>query len=195
MQENENQRFGRDKETTVNHNYINSGEYKRKFDTISNSKELSRLLYKLAKNMLLHRSGSKYEDMYWIDLDTLEIIAKETNATWEKRIDYTRKTKKAIRKHHNILTIHTHPDSFPPSINDFNSNYEHGYEIGIIACHNGKVYMYSANERINTRYYKLVVEGYLKRGYNEDEAQLLALTEIQRNFDIRFKEVTDNGSI
>lgn len=55
--------------------------------------------------------------------------------------------------------------------------------------------MYSANERINVNYYKLVVEGYLKNGYNEDEAQIMALSEIQENFDINFKEVTDNGSI
>ena len=195
MIEFEEQRPGRNKETTINHTYIDSGEYKRKFDLVSDNKELNRLLYKTAKEMLHHRSGTKYEDMYWIDLDTLTIFAKETDAAEEKKIEYSAVTRKAIKKYDSILTVHTHPDSFPPSINDFNSNYEHGYEIGIIACHNGKVYMYSANERINTRYYKLVVEGYLKRGYNEDEAQLLALTEIQRNFDIRFKEVTDNGSI
>lgn len=47
----------------------------------------------------------------------------------------------------------------------------------------------------NEEYYKLVVEGYLKSGYNEDEAQIMALSEIQRNFDINFKEVTDDDSI
>lgn len=87
MIELEEQRIGRNKETIVNHAYINSGEYKRKYDFISNNKELSRILY------------------------------------------------------------------------------------------------------------KLVVEGYLKNGYNEDEAQIMALSEIQENFDINFKEVTDNGSI
>lgn len=55
--------------------------------------------------------------------------------------------------------------------------------------------MYSANERVNEKYYKLVVEGYLKSGYNEDEAQIMALYEMQKNFSINFKEVTDDDSI
>lgn len=83
------QRYGRDKSTLINHTYINSGTYKRKFDLIANDKELSRLLYKVAKQMLEHRFGSKFEDMYWIDLDTLQIVAKEVNCPVEKRIIYS----------------------------------------------------------------------------------------------------------
>lgn len=78
MIELEEQRIGRNKETIVNNAYINSGEYKRKYDFISNNKELSRILYKLAKDMLEHRSGTEYEDMYWIDLNTLNIVAKKS---------------------------------------------------------------------------------------------------------------------
>ena len=59
----EAQRYGMNKETYLNSTYINSGVYKKKFDTISNSKKLSRVLYKIAKKMLVHRSGTKYEDM------------------------------------------------------------------------------------------------------------------------------------
>ena len=94
-----------------------------------------------------------------------------------------------------LLTIHTHPDSFPPSIDDFNSNFDHNYSIGLVACHDGKIYMYSANERLNENYYKLVVEEYIKNGYNESEAQYVALQEIQQNFDINFKEVVANDGI
>lgn len=195
MIEIEGQRMGRNKETTVNHSYISSGEYKRKFDSVSNNIELSRILYKVAREMLLHRSGTKYEDMYWIDLDTLRVVAKEINAVVEKKIIYSEETKKKIAKYSNLLTIHTHPDSFPPSIDDLNSNFDHDYVVGIVVCHDGRVYMYSANERVNENYYKLVVEGYLKSGYNENEAQIMALKEIEKNFDINFKEVTDDGNI
>ena len=76
MIELEEQRKGRNKETTVDHTYIDSGEYKRKFDAISNNKKLSRILYGIAKSMLFHCSGTKYEDMYWIDLDKLCVVAK-----------------------------------------------------------------------------------------------------------------------
>ena len=70
MIEFEEQRIGRDKTTTINHAYINSNKYRRKFDLISNNIALSRILYRIAKRMLEHRSGTKYDDMYWIDLDT-----------------------------------------------------------------------------------------------------------------------------
>lgn len=132
MMEIEEQREGRNKETIVNHLYINSGEYKRKFDSISNNKELSRIIYKISKNMLKHRSGTKYEDMYWIDLDTLNVVAKETTAVVEKRIVYSVATERKIKKYNNLLTLHTHPDSFPPSIDDLNSNFDHAYADGIV---------------------------------------------------------------
>ena len=191
----ENQRYGRNKVTLVNKTYIESGEYKRKFDNISENKAVNKTLYDCAKAALKHRSGTKFEDMYWIDLDEIRVIAEETNSLVKKRIIYSNKIIKKIQSCKNIITIHSHPDSFPPSIADFNSNYDHNYVVGIVACHNGKLYMYFANERINEDYYKLVVEGFLKIGYNEEEAQIKALENLQINFDIKFKEVTDYDCI
>ena len=60
------QRYGRNKSTLVNSKYISSGEYRKKFDKITNNADLSRLLYSKAKEMLIHRSGTLYEDMYWM---------------------------------------------------------------------------------------------------------------------------------
>lgn len=75
----EKQRYGRNKSTAINHAYINSGEYRNKFNNLSDNEELNRIVYKIAKKMLNHRSGTLLEDMYWIDIDTGEIIASETN--------------------------------------------------------------------------------------------------------------------
>ena len=191
----EEQRLGRNKSTLVNHTYISQGSYKRKFDQISNNKDLSRLLFQLSKKMLKHRSGTKFEDMYWIDLNTLTVVAQESDSLNEVRVDYSQDTIKVIQRYDGLLTIHSHPNSFPPSIDDFNSNFLHNYGIGIIVCHDGKVFMYSANEEVSGNYYKLVVEGFLKQGYNEYEAQIHAIEELKRNFDIQFKEVLDYGSM
>ena len=180
MRELEQQRKGRNKNTIIDYNYISSNRYRKKFDYISNDKKLNKLLYKIAKKMLLHRSGTEYEDMYWIDLINGKIVCKITDSKYKKKILYTTTIKKMIKKSENLLTIHTHPDSFPPSIDDINSNYDHNYEIGIVICHDGRVYMYSAEERINVNYYKLTVEDYLKNGYNEDTAQIEALKEMQK---------------
>ena len=195
MRELEQQRKGRNKNTIIDYNYISSNRYRKKFDYISNDKKLNKLLYKIAKKMLLHRSGTEYEDMYWIDLINGKIVCKITDSKYKKKILYTTTIKKMIKKSENLLTIHTHPDSFPPSIDDINSNYDHNYEIGIVMCHDGRVYMYSAEERINVNYYKLTVEDYLKNGYNEDTAQIEALKEMQKKFSIYFKEVTEDDCV
>lgn len=195
MRELEQQRKGRNKNTIIDYNYISSNRYRKKFDYISNDKKLNKLLYKIAKKMLLHRSGTEYEDMYWIDLINGKIVCKITDSKYKKKILYTTTIKKTIKKSENLLTIHTHPDSFPPSIDDINSNYDHNYEIGIVICHDGRVYMYSAEEKINVNYYKLIVEDYLKNGYNEDTAQIEALKELQKKFSIYFKEVTEDDCV
>lgn len=195
MRELEQQRKGRNKNTIIDYNYISSNRYRKKFDYISNDKKLNKLLYKIAKKMLLHRSGTEYEDVYWIDLINGKIVCKITDSKYKKKILYTTTIKKMIKKSENLLTIHTHPDSFPPSIDDINSNYDHNYEIGIVICHDGRVYMYSAEERINVNYYKLTVEDYLKNGYNEDTAQIEALKEMQKKFSIYFKEVTEDDCV
>ena len=142
--------------------------------------------------MLNHRSGTLYEDMYWIDLDNLKIVAEETNALIEKEIVYSDATKKVVENSNCLVTIHSHPNSFPPSISDINSNFTNGYLIGIVVCHDGRIYMYKAMENISVDYYNLTVVEYLKQGYNEDEAQVLALQEIKGKFSIQFKEVTDD---
>ena len=41
--------------------------------------------------------------------------------------------------------------------------------------------------------YKMIVEKYLKKGYNEYEAQVEALMELVTKFDIMVKEVTEDG--
>lgn len=58
IREDEEQRYGRNKPTQINHAYINSGEYRRKFDNLTDSKVINKLIYKNAKEMLFHRSGT-----------------------------------------------------------------------------------------------------------------------------------------
>lgn len=95
--ETEFQRTGRNKATQINTGYINGGEYRKKFDTISDAKELNRLVYHLAKKMLIHRAGTEYEDMYWIDLDTLTIVAEELQTDTVKKIVYSEKRKRLLK--------------------------------------------------------------------------------------------------
>lgn len=54
----ENQRYGRNKAALVNKKYIESGDYRAKFDRITENPEINRILYAKAKEILLHRSGT-----------------------------------------------------------------------------------------------------------------------------------------
>ena len=105
MSENlEFQRYGRNKSTLVNSTYISSGEYRNKFDKITDNKDVNRVLYIKAKEMLLHRSGTLYEDMYWFDADTGQVIAKEVNSFEEEQILYSESINRAIEGK-NVLGI------------------------------------------------------------------------------------------
>lgn len=193
MEELESQRPGNDKQTQIVRSYIESGAYRRKFDQISDSVELPRLLYKIAKEMLFHRSGTRYEDMYWVDLEGIEIVAKEIECGSEECIAYSKATWDAIEEYPNrLLTLHTHPNSMPPSVDDFNSCFINGYVAGLVICHNGKIYQYTSRQYVEPKYFDLTVAGFLNMGYNEVEAQLAAISEVSKHFDIMFKEVTDN---
>ena len=185
----EDQRYVRNKKTSIDHSYINSGEYRRKFDNISDDKKLNRLVYQVAKQMLNHRAGSMYEDMYWIDIDTLKIIAKETTQKEESKIIYSADTKKAIKRYNNILSIHTHPSSMPPSIDDFNSSYNNKYSISLVCCHDGKLYMYKSYKYFFKFFHNGTIRKYITKGYDEFDAQIFALNELQESGCISYKEV------
>lgn len=185
----EEQRYGRSKNTAINYGYICSGSYRKKFDSISDNPQLNRLLYKLAKKILMHRSGTNYEDMYWIDLDKIEVVSEEISSDVEEMIIYTQKTEQVIKKYDHLLTIHSHPKSFPPSVADLNANYRNQYLLGIVICHDGKIFTYKANEELSESYFNLRVADHLRRGYNEFEAQKRTLEEICTKFDVEFQEV------
>lgn len=185
----EKQRLGRNKQTLVNRTYIESGEYRKKFDKISDNQKLNKLLYQLSKKMLIHRSGSLYEDMYWITSDTISIVAQEIGDRKETNIIYSPGTKRIIKSYDDLITIHSHPHSYPPSISDFNSNYENGYGMGIICCHDGKLFLYNSKQKIDYFSYETSIAKYRKRGYDEYDSQIYALGKLMTQFNISFKEV------
>lgn len=188
--EKEEQRYGRNKETVINHSYINTGEYRKKFDKITDNDKVNRTLYTVAKEALNHRSGTLYEDMYWIDKTTGEVVGKIVDSTKEQGIIYTESIKRLIRQNKgNLITLHTHPSSMPPSISDFNANATYGYLLSVVCCHDGRVYVYKSNKRISDEIYTLSIAQNKKNGYNEKNAQFAVLTKFEKNKWLSFWEV------
>lgn len=185
----EYQRYGRNKETVINHVYINSGEYRNKFDSITDNISVNRTLYSKAKEMLNHRSGTKYEDMYWIDGATGAVLASALNEQQESAVRYTDAIKKAISGKENLIAFHTHPNSMPPSAADFNSMLTHEYSVAFVLCHNGTIIQYVSNEEISEQLYSRYVQRFISDGFGEYEAQWKALEKLKENHDIDFWEV------
>ena len=86
--EREDERYGRNKSTAINKTYIESGEYRKKFDKMTDNEEVNRVLYQKAKEMLYHRSGTNFEDMVWVDGNTGKIIFIKQNETKPESINY-----------------------------------------------------------------------------------------------------------
>ncbi|MFG6329080.1 MAG: hypothetical protein K1W06_06330 [Lachnospiraceae bacterium] len=185
----EYQRYGRNKDTIINSTYINSGEYRRKFDKITKNDAINRILYSKAKEMLFHRSGTLFEDMYWIDGDTGEVVAQALDEKVTEEVNYTKSIFNAVNGKTNLITMHTHPNSMPPSISDFNSCFNHGYAVCLVICHNGTIYQYISSQKVPSTLQYLYVQDFLKITYNERDAQIMALEKIKESYDINFREV------
>lgn len=185
----EEQRYGRNKSTAISYRIIMGGQYKKKFDTISTNTEINKLLYSLAKKMLVHRSGTLYEDMYWIDTEKVKVVCAVTDSIVESRIEYTNRIKKIVENQKGLMTIHSHPNSFPPSLDDFNSAYTNGYSVGIVCGHNGDIFIYQSKEIVPESTYYYLMNEFIKSGQNICDAQINTLNELSKRYDIRFRKV------
>ena len=164
-----------DKDTVINKKVIESSDYRKRFNQVSDRTEVNRKAWQLAKEMLNHRSGTRYEDIAFIDY--LSGKAK-INKNYNK--ESTAKPSKSMRKMlqvaelNTIIAIHNHPGSSVPSIPDLRACIQRGYKKGIIVCHNGKIYIYSVNA---DKYIEPIAASALdlleKRGYTEEVVRRL----------------------
>jgi proteasome lid subunit RPN8/RPN11 len=200
MREDEYSHKGVDRATQIDKKLIESNEYRRKFDNATDNPKVNKTLYDSAKEMLIERSGTRYESMRWIDGDTGEIIAKAeymgksdkySGSEFEEKVLYDdAKLSKQLNNHVNILTLHNHPNSTAPSSSDLNSMVIRHYRLGFVVTHDGRLYKYSANDTISSTVFDMVVSDFLDDGYSINEAQLLAYENFAKNSDISVMEVT-----
>lgn len=134
-------------ETIINKSVIESPEYRRRFNEISDSDRANRKAWQLAKEMLEHRSGTRYEDIAFINYSTGKA---KINKGYHK--ENTAKPNKPMLEMlensspNTIIAIHNHPGSSVPSIPDLRVCMQRNYKKGIVVCHDGKIYAYSVNK-------------------------------------------------
>ena len=72
-------------------------------------------------------------------------------------------------KPHTIISIHNHPQSTVPSIDDLDSCYKHKYKYGVIACHNGDAFRYSVKGDFDKNYTDMLLDKVQMILYNKDK--------------------------
>ena len=135
------------KRNEINQEYINSQEYAERFNGITGSEKADKAIAREAQRMLNHRSGSNYEDLAFIDMDSGRVIKRITDRKEVRSVPYDKSTisliEKEQRKGTRIVTIHNHPNNSPPSIDDGASAEYRGYVGGVVVGHDGSIYSYS----------------------------------------------------
>lgn len=96
--------------------------------------------------MLRHRSGTAYEDLYAYDLVDGTRLGSVVNASAPKEVLLTDALRVAIAervaKGGSVALVHNHPDSLPPSAADIKSLISTQAKRGVIACHDGSLYVF-----------------------------------------------------
>ena len=161
--ENEEDRRGGNKSYDVNIEYIQSKEYGEKFKNFNESNDVQRKMRASATRMLRRRSGSEYEELTYIDSNTGK-CRSQRNATKPREVEPTSAMKKMCKDadEYTIISIHNHPGSTTPSLNDVITCKARKYKYGLVVCHDGTIYKYSVRGDLN----EVIVDGgldYLER--------------------------------
>ena len=107
------------KNTVINKNAINSADYRRRLDRISDNTAVNRSVWQKVMEILEHRSGTRFEDLAFIDSITGDSLInkdfdKENHASPSKKMqEMLKKTEP-----YTIIGIHNHPASSIPSLPD-----------------------------------------------------------------------------
>lgn len=157
------------KKTIVDKKAIESAEYRRKIDNISDDIEVNRSIWNRAKEMLTHRSGTKFEDLTFIDSTSGKSLI---NKSFDKE-NLAKPSKKMIKmletsQPHTIIGVHNHPGNTVPSIPDLKACIDRKYKFGVVLCHDGKIYKYSVDDsKFNEPIAAAALDRLERTGYND----------------------------
>ena len=143
------ERYGPDA-TDVDLNYIRSNEYRMKFHGITGNYIVDDKIAEQSRSILEARTGTKKETLVLLDAQTGNVIASIYNSPIDNAISYNPDTEAAIQKAlsvgKQIISIHNHPEGYPPTADDCVSARNHQYKLGVVCGHNGAVYTYRPSE-------------------------------------------------
>lgn len=162
-------------DTVVKKSLLTSSEYRKKFNQVSGNSKVNRRAWNISKDMLSHRSGTKFEDLAFINVVNGK-YAVNKDYDVESKANMNKQMKQLLEESEpeTIIAIHNHPGSSVPSIPDIRVCIQRGYKKGIIACHDGKVYIYSVDsKKYNEPIAMSALDRLEKKGYTEEVVKRL----------------------
>lgn len=142
----------------VNWEVVNGPDYRKKFVDLIGDEDLGNRIHQKAIDILKHRQGTDFEDIHLISLETKSVVGSQTKtetipvkeeADRHQHVIYNDEMKRAIKKSDRgkLISIHNHPESYPPSGSDFASAFRNGYGYGVVVGHNGEIYGYKVGKK------------------------------------------------
>lgn len=178
---------------TADLRYINSDAYKQKFLSISDDQQLNHAIYVRCRAAITHQSGGYYEDLSVIHMDG-SLLGQTSSATPNETL-YTEKLKRDIASEpeYSLISIHNHGTNLPPSGSDLGSAGYRKYAFGIVACHDGTVFLFDVrNARpFSVAGFDMTVDKYQKPPYtyNKVHAMEETLAQFARDYGIDWRKL------
>lgn len=176
----------------VDWNKVQSQEYRKSLEKISNNTKVVDAVETRAKWALNNHNGKKTEELYAVSLDTGQEVANILNQNIEfavKRTDaFIKKLDVADKGKENILLIHNHPRGLPPSLGDINALVRNMNVSGITVGHDGSIYYYSRPRKmISEDDFKVALMRYSR--YTEITGFEKALEDLSKEYGFEFKKL------
>lgn len=155
--------------TLIDRKAIASAAYRKRYETLSETKKVKRKIAAEAKAMLRHRSGTEYEDLSFVDSKSGNSMTR-SDYNERGRVIPSRAMNKMLKKaeDYTIIGLHNHPNSAVPSYSDFAAAAKRKYKYGLVACHDGKIYKYSVIGELNRPIAENALDLLSESGYSND---------------------------
>lgn len=189
--------------TEVEWDYIRSDDFKQVFENLTENKELNETLYNSAIEILEHRDGTVYEDLYMIGLNN-DFVLKNTTENRPYRCSFNQEQKDKVLEIpiNSFVTLHNHSNGAPPSPIDFNHSFSFTYPFGIIVGHNGAIYkFYRVKRRISNKQETKIINNinkYKQKGKKQEIAYMLSYASYlsdmnDLNYDIHYELINEES--
>lgn len=184
---------GRVGSNKVDLDYIDSQDFRSKFNQLTDNTKVNDQLRRYAQAMLTHRNGTDGEDLYLINASNGELIKRKFGGSNQLGVSLIKSEVDELRKYrNNLIGIHNHPTNVWPTGSDYSAAGYRGYRYGFVVTHDGRLFKYSAGDKpFSPELFDKRVVKYQSAPYNlgVEEAFLRVTKEIGREYGIKCEEI------